>query len=97
MWKQAFIRAEKTNKVIDITLDDLYDILPKDMICPVLKVKMVYGNDDWKNSPSLDCIDPTRGYVKGNTAIISYLANAMKSAATPDELNRFADWVKENY
>lgn len=43
-----------------------------------------------RHSPSLDRIDPTKGYVKGNVQIISLLGNQMKSCATEKELRTFA-------
>jgi len=38
------------------------------------------------NLPSIDRIDPTKGYVKGNVWVISWRANRLKSDATLDEL-----------
>jgi hypothetical protein len=62
-------------------------------VCPVLGIEL-----DWKpkrngghdNSPSLDRIDSTKGYVKGNVMIMSTLANRMKSNATIEQLNQFS-------
>ena len=46
-----------------------------------------------ENSPSLDRIDPTKGYVKGNVWIISHKANVFKSYATHEELKILTDAV----
>jgi len=43
----------------------------------------------WSNT-SLDRIDPTQGYVKGNVEVISRKANSMKNMATVEELCIFA-------
>lgn len=48
------------------------------------------------NSPSLDRIDNTKGYTPDNIWVISQRANAMKSAASDEELVRFAEWFLEN-
>ena len=48
-------------------------------------------------APSLDRIDPLKGYVKGNIQVISTKANTMKNNATQDELVRFAEAVLKMY
>jgi hypothetical protein len=48
-----------------------------------------------ENSPSLDRIDPTKGYVKGNVWIISNKANMIKNNATHEELKVVAKAVGE--
>lgn len=44
-------------------------------------------------SPSLDRLNPRKGYVPGNVAVISFIANTIKSNATPTQLRKVADWV----
>jgi hypothetical protein len=66
--------------------------------CPVFGKRLTTGNGqshDW--SPSVDKIIPSKGYVRGNIQIMSYMANKMKQDATPSQLKQFAQWViKEN-
>lgn len=61
---------------------DYSDVVIPD-VCPVLNVKLekrtVYA-------PSLDRIDNTKGYIKGNVWVISWRANQLKSSATLEEL-----------
>ena len=62
--------------------------------CPVFNRRFTArgaGFSPW--SPSIDKIDPKRGYVRGNVQVISMLANAMKRNATPAQLRQFARWV----
>ena len=60
-------------------------------VCPVLGIELDWGmNGNQPNSPSLDRIDPTKGYIPGNVMIMSKLANAMKQNATPEQLNQFS-------
>lgn len=75
-----------------------FDLTPEDIIipetCPILGLKLgigkVGGSD---NSPSLDRIDSTKGYVKGNVQVISKLANSMKNSADTETLKKFADYI----
>lgn len=65
-------------------------------ICPVFNFLLRWENDTNKgggvfNSPSLDRIDPNKGYIKGNTRIISFKANTIKNNATLEELQLIHD------
>jgi hypothetical protein len=60
--------------------------------CPVFGIPLEWscqrnqGRGPHPYAPSIDRIDPERGYVKGNVWIISYRANTIKSNATHEEL-----------
>ena len=73
-----------------------FSIKPKDIHipkkCPILKVPLICST---RYSPSIDRIYPDKGYVKGNIAVISALANSMKANATPQELLIFAKNIKK--
>lgn len=70
----------------------LSEIDPK--YCPVFGFLMIDGNRGFdRYAPSVDRIDPRRGYVRDNIQIISMKANTMKDNATPEELVRFANWI----
>ena len=49
------------------------------MICPVLNLKMEWGDKDRRISPSIDRFIPELGYVKGNIRIVSNISNTIKS------------------
>mgnify|MGYP007075817688 CR=1 FL=1 len=44
---------------------------------------------------SLDRIDSSKGYIKGNVWVISLRANRIKNDSTPQELRLIADKVEE--
>jgi len=73
------------------------------IVCPILNIPVLKVYTHGKkagptnNSPSLDRIDNTKGYVKGNVQVISHQANTMKANATPEELIKFAKWILKTY
>lgn len=86
-------RAIKANIAFDLTVKDVGKI---PAVCPVFGIPLTRGNKySHSNSPTLDRVDPTKGYTKGNVAWISNLANGMKSNATAAQHRRIADWMDE--
>ena len=78
----------------DLSTDFLISIFPKNKKCPIFGIDMEFdGHRD--TSPSLDRVDPTKGYTKDNVLWISYLANRMKSDLSLDELIRVKNWAKK--
>ena len=92
-------RAKKKNVPFDIDVAHIRSIAPSH--CPVLGFPLEWSaRRDGKigalpNSPSLDRIDPERGYVKGNVWIISHKANSIKNSATHEELKLVTKAVGE--
>lgn len=78
--------AEQRGLDFNLELEDI--VIPK--YCPILEVPFQFGSkDDYSYSPSIDRIDNSKGYIKGNIQIISMKANTMKNSATPEELYNF--------
>lgn len=64
--------------------------------CPVLNIKLSWSNSKlMDNSPSLDRIDNTKGYVNGNMCIMSQRANRIKSDGTAIEHKLIAKWMTD--
>lgn len=64
--------------------------------CPVLGVLLDYkGLRIGDNSASLDKFHPELGYVPGNVAVISKLANMIKASATTTQVGRVYKWMQE--
>jgi hypothetical protein len=87
----AKARALRTGLTFELRVEDL--TIPER--CPALGLPLqVNDGRHQDNSPSLDRIDPKKGYVKGNVAVISYKANRIKQDATPEELEAVASWLR---
>lgn len=90
MFTNAKTRARLNNWEFDITEDDIK--IPE--FCPVFGIKLEVGNEQHEGSPSIDRIDSKKGYVKGNVIVVSWKANNIKGAATPEELQKVADFYR---
>jgi hypothetical protein len=86
IWERTKLRAKKYGYEFNLDISDIK--IPK--LCPILEVEIIKGDkDNYEYSPSIDRIDNSKGYIKGNIWIISKKANSMKNSATPQELNTF--------
>jgi hypothetical protein len=87
-------RAKKIGIDYYLSAEYLYDIFPKDFLCPIRKIKMNINSNIQvqKNSASLDRINNNKGYVVGNVKWISSWANTMKSNITIDELRNMLNY-----
>ena len=79
-----------------------FDLRPEDVVvpvyCPALGVRLERnhgGKAQGKRSPTLDRIDPKKGYVRGNVIVLSAKANQMKSTGSPEELERVAAFARQ--
>jgi hypothetical protein len=65
--------------------------------CPILNIKLTYRHESDGNDfshASLDRIDNSKGYIKGNVIVISRLANSMKNSANFEQLLTFCENMK---
>lgn len=86
IYRKCRYRAEQRGLEFNLDISDI--VIPD--VCPILEVPFVYGDKgDYSYSPSIDRIDNSKGYVKGNIQIISMKANTMKNSATLEELYKF--------
>jgi hypothetical protein len=93
--RNAKKRAEEASVPFDLDVPFLHRIFPEDSVCPVLGIKMSWGEDGGvSNSPSLDRKNPTLGYLKGNVAFISNRANRIKSDASLEEILSILSYLK---
>lgn len=91
LYNQAKYRAKQRGHEFDIDLGDLE--IPD--VCPVFGIPLFFtegGRTD--NSYSIDRIDNSKGYVKGNVRVISFRANQMKSNLTLQEAESLYKYMK---
>lgn len=92
MLRNAKMRARRKHLAFDITAQDIK--IPK--LCPVLKKAFTFGAArSTPLSPSLDRIDPRKGYVRGNIVVISLRANQIKSDASYADVLAVARWLRK--
>lgn len=59
--------------------------------CPILEVPFIIGTkDNYDYTPTIDRIDSSKGYIKGNVKVISMRANKIKTNASQKELETFS-------
>ena len=87
-------RARRLGLPFDLDKDYVAAIIPD--ACPVFGTPFLFigGKRTRPDSPTIDRVQPSKGYVKGNVAVISMRANAIKSNASADEIQRVADWLR---
>jgi len=97
--RKALIRHAK-RRALDKGLE--FDLKSEDLtypdVCPVLGIKLKHGygkGKDRDNSPSIDRINNSRGYIVDNVIIISVLANNIKSSATPEQIIKVGEFYKK--
>ena len=95
----AQARANKKKLEFSIKYEDVF--IPK--YCPILGIKIdkfledtSQSHESRASSPSLDRIDSSQGYIKGNVAVISYRANILKGQGTAEQHRLIANWIRKN-
>lgn len=88
----AKARAKKNGLDFSIGLEDV--LIPEK--CPVLGNTLELGaKRAGPNSPTLDRIDNSKGYIKGNVKVISWRANALKNNATIGEIENLLSYMRK--
>ena len=81
------LRAKEKSFDFNLTKQYLKDIYPKDNKCPALGIEFKIGTEGGRaTSPSVDRIDNSKGYIKGNIIWVSSLANMIMTSATPQQV-----------
>jgi len=88
----AKTRANRNGLEFNLTLDDIQ--IPE--YCPILNILLgSLRGSRTNNTPSLDRIDNSKGYVKGNVHVVSWIANRLKGIATLEQLSILGQWAEQ--
>lgn len=83
MLRSSRHRAKKRGFEFNLEITDI--IIPD--MCSVLDIPLFFTTGEiTNNTPSIDRIDSSKGYTKGNIRIISSRANTIKNNATIEEI-----------
>lgn len=89
----AKARAAMKGIPFEITIEDVRTAWTD--TCPVLLIPLKFNvGAAGPDSPSIDRIDNSKGYVPGNIAIVSNLFNSMKRDLTPTILRRMLAYME---
>jgi hypothetical protein len=97
MFRNVRSRAARRGIAFTLKLADI--IIPDDCPCCNRTMKMRSGppkNGATASSPSLDRLNPSRGYVAGNVVVICWRCNELKRNATINELRTILTWMESN-
>lgn len=94
VWK-AKERAKRKNVPFNITTAYVASIMGDN--CPIFGEPFIlHGTKTGADmTPNIDRIDPVKGYVEGNIAIISSKANRIKSAYQSKDIYKVAQWLEQ--
>ena len=94
--------AKRRFKDVDITLEDLKEIWEAQQgVCPYTGFKLILPENsnvneiDFFHRASLDRIDSSRGYVKGNIQFISTPINLMKQTQSDESVKQFLKEISD--
>jgi len=95
---QIRARSKRKNLEFNLTEEYLESIYPTEGMCPLLNIALDWDSPPYHdNTPSLDRIDNSKGYIKGNVHWVSWRANRLMSNMQPDEIFMLAQNYKKIY
>ena len=96
MLREVKSRAKVKNIEFSLTRDDIQ--IPEQCPCCSRKIERRTGEfkkGPQRSSPSLDRINNTLGYVKGNVEVLCWRCNMLKNNATAGELRTILRWLEK--
>ena len=93
MLSNAKQRSKRCGVPFSITAADI--VIPER--CPALGIQLAHqkGARQSENSPTVDRIIPSKGYVPGNIIVVSLKANRIKNNASLEELEAITSFYRK--
>jgi len=86
-------KAKRSGLAFNLEASDI--AIPE--FCPVFGIRLVpMGGKRTDATPSIDRVDNTKGYVKGNVWVISWRANRLKNDGTLDEFRALVAGIERH-
>ena len=102
VYRYHYRNIKKRNQIVDVSMDDLKNQWEKQNgICEFSGIKLILSSHTkiQKNpiySASLDRIDNSKGYIKGNIRWVSRAINWMKNSMTDEMVNELITLIIKN-
>ena len=91
LYKNIKSRCKRMGREFSIELEDI--LIPEK--CPVFGFNLKREDrETWMFAQSVDRIDSSKGYIKGNVTVVSRRANILKRDATLEELEQLFNYYK---
>lgn len=92
-YKLKRLRTVARRKGLDFNITEEDIVVPE--ICPILGIPLVSSSIGWDPAnPSVDRIDNSKGYIKGNVQIISHRANSIKRDLSLQQIENLYKYSK---
>ena len=88
--------AESRAKKYGVTFSVIREDIEVPTHCPITGEKLDVLTNDMSSGMSLDKIDNTQGYVKGNVCVISRKANRLKSDGSIEDFRKIIAYMEKN-
>lgn len=108
--RQMFNSSRRRARIKDIphniTIEDIQKEIDNiknekdEYICPVLNIEICINTGTkrkYNDSMSLDRINNSKGYIKGNICVISWRANKLKCDASIEEIKNMYNYIQSYY
>lgn len=96
--KWLLTRARSRAKTLGLEFNLEVSDIPIPKLCPILGIELlpVLSKGAKRASPSIDRVDPTKGYTKDNCRVISFRANSLKNNMTKDQIESLYKYVSSS-